>query len=218
MGNVAHRRQVHIQPQVAEEKGLFRFQTQHQLKPTPFIEAPGGGKGFRPKGFEPADPGDGAALLVHGQKHRNPAGCLEGTEFLPQRIRGLAFKIPAKENETARTVKGNILQRPRLRAAGQNHLSHLFFRAHGCQQLQNGIPGQLRLCELLLGGLRCLHRLRQSRGKHRLRFRPAAGKQQRQGQYIDYLHLPFPPIRLFSQFIRRYTTVNTAAANAQVRG
>ena len=83
LGNVAHRCQVHIQPQVTEKKGLFRFQTQHQFKAALFIKAPGGGKGFRPKGFEPADPGDGAALLVHGQKHRDPAGCLEGTELLP---------------------------------------------------------------------------------------------------------------------------------------
>ena len=186
-----------------------------------------------------ADPGDGAALLVHRNQQRNIGGRLIIPKLPAQGIRGLAVKVPVKQHQAAQMIVLNCLRRPRLRAAGQEELAYLLLRGHGRQPRLHRVGR--------LGGRRISGRYRRRRhgdrlSWHRLCFLFHGGhgrgskltgdQQQERCQSAQLQHqrkdqlsfhrisgsIPHWAIRRLSQLPRKYTIRNTAAAIAQLMG
>ena len=99
-----------------------------------------------------ADPGDGAALFIHGDEQGNFGGVLISGQLLAKGIRSLVFKIPAEEDKAPQMAAFNMLQSVIFVAPGQKQLPHPLFQGHLIQHLPDGI----RWC--------CLQRQGDSRG------------------------------------------------------
>ena len=134
-GDVADRTQVYVYVQTGQQLALGLLHRQTRFQTVPGIAVPGGGEGLFAKGGIPADPGDGAALLVHGDQQREPGRSLVGCQSLPKGIWRLSVKVPSKQHEAPQMVLPDILQRGIAIAPGQKQLSHPLFQGHLLQQL-----------------------------------------------------------------------------------
>ena len=143
LGDIAHRGQIHVEPQAVEQIPLFPFHGQYHFHAAGSIGLPGGWKFFFPEGGMAADPAHRSALLIHSQKHRDVGCILVAVQSGPQALRGLIIKVPSEEEEAAQVIRLNILSAGLPPAAAQEHLPHLFFQGHRVELLPEHIPGRL---------------------------------------------------------------------------
>ena len=129
-GDIAHRREVHIDAQAFQQLAFLRGVRPDRLQPTGGVQLLGGGKGFVPIGGVAADTVHGAALLVHADEQGDVRRRLIAPDSLGRLFRRAVFKVPSKEDIAPQVVLGGLFRGTGVWAAGDEHLPHLLLQGH----------------------------------------------------------------------------------------
>ena len=197
-GHIRHRAHIHIDAQPPQEQGLFFLRGQDGLHAALPEIGPGASEGRFPEGGEAADPGDGAALLVHRDQQRHVGGLLEALQLPFDILRGLALQIHGEEDIAAQVIFLKVLRGSGLGIPGQEQLAHPLLQGHMVQELPDRIRGRGGLRHRFGRGLRDGgHKglLRWGRSRGGLRRRGGASAKQRRA-YEDVQQLSHDGLRI----------------------